>query len=148
MSNDKSNPKSKFQIEIKSLSALNDAAKLFLNKFKEKRVFAFYGDMGIGKTTFIKAVCKQLSVVGVVNSPSFAIVHQYQTKKKQVIYHLDFYRIKKIDEVFALGYEDYFYSNNYCFIEWPEIIKSLLPEDHVAVYMSGDFEGSRYLKIK
>lgn len=137
-----------YDIEIKSLSAIGDAAKLFLNKFKEKRVFAFYGDMGIGKTTFIKAVCKQLSVVGVVNSPSFAIVHQYKTKKKQVIYHLDFYRIKKIEEAFDLGYEDYFYSNNYCFIEWPEIIKSLLPEDHVAVYMFENAEGSRYLKIK
>ncbi len=97
------------------------------------RIFAFFGKMGAGKTTFIKALCAFLGVTETVNSPTFAIVNQYITPSSESIFHFDFYRIKKIDEVLDIGYEDYFYSGSFCFIEWPEKIEELLPPDAVKV---------------
>lgn len=135
-------------IEIKKLEELQKAAKLFIETYKDKKVFAFYGAMGVGKTTFIKALCEELEVVDIVNSPSFAIVYEYKTQGQGVIYHFDFYRIKNIEEAFDFGYEDYFYSDNYCFIEWPEKIDSLLPENCAKVYLEEQPDGSRTIKVE
>jgi tRNA threonylcarbamoyladenosine biosynthesis protein TsaE len=105
-------------LELNTLTELASVAKKFLRLNKGKKTFAFFGNMGVGKTTFIKALCNEMGVIDIVTSPSFALVNEYQTNEDEIIYHFDFYRIKKIEEVFDLGYEDYFYSNNYCFIEW------------------------------
>jgi tRNA threonylcarbamoyladenosine biosynthesis protein TsaE len=101
------------------------------------RVFAFYGQMGAGKTTFIKAICSELGVSDIVQSPTFSIINEYKTKAGELVFHFDFYRIRSIIEVFDIGYEDYLYSGNYCFIEWPELVESLLPENTVRIYISG-----------
>ena len=102
--------------------------------------------MGAGKTTFVKALCQELGVGDVVNSPTFAIVNEYQSDTTAaLIYHFDFYRIKKLEEVFDMGYEDYFYSGALCFIEWPELIEDLLPEDAVRVSITTQPDGSRLL---
>ncbi len=112
---------------IPSLDKIDQVATEFMAIYNEPAVFCFYGSMGAGKTTFIQALCSQLHVVDVVNSPSFSIVNEYDTEKGDKVYHFDFYRLKEEDEAFDLGYEDYFYSDNYCFVEWPEKIASLLP---------------------
>jgi len=96
--------------------------------------------MGAGKTTFIKALCRELGVDDIVQSPSFAIVNEYVTATGEPIYHFDFYRIRDVAEVFDIGYENYFYSGNYCFLEWPEKIERLLPEETLRVYISGENE--------
>ena len=116
------------------------AAERLLGTYPDSRVFAFYGRMGAGKTTFIKAICKVLGVSDIVQSPSFAIINEYKTKAGDSISHFDFYRIKKLEEVFDIGYEDYIYSGNYCFLEWPELIEELLPPDVVKVIISGEQE--------
>jgi len=112
---------------IPSLDKIDQVAAEFMATYNEPSVFCFYGSMGAGKTTFIQALCRQLNVVDVVNSPSFSIVNEYDTDKGNKIYHFDFYRLKEENEAFDLGYEDYFYSDSYCFVEWPEKIASLLP---------------------
>ena len=94
--------------------------------------------MGAGKTTFIKILCKNLGAVDIIQSPSFSIINEYKTRQGESVFHFDFYRIKKLEEAFDIGYEDYFYSGAYCFIEWPEPIEGLLPEDTVRVHISGD----------
>lgn len=132
-----------FQTQIADISKLQEAARLLLNNFPEERVFAFYGSMGAGKTTFIKAICHELGSNDNVTSPSFALINEYSTDKNLLIYHFDFYRIKKVDEAFDLGYEDYIYSGNYCFIEWPEMIEQLLPEGIVEVKISELENGAR-----
>jgi tRNA threonylcarbamoyladenosine biosynthesis protein TsaE len=137
-----------FQTKISDLSALQKSAKLLLENFPEERVFAFYGSMGAGKTTFIKAICHELGSADYVTSPTFALINEYTTAQGFVIYHFDFYRIKKIDEAFDLGYEDYIYSGNYCFIEWPEMIESLLPEGIVEVRISEGDHGVRNVEAK
>lgn len=116
-----------------SLSNINEAAAEFLRELGDKRIVAFYGSMGAGKTTFIKAICDVLGVTDTVNSPTFAIVNEYLAASGDSVYHFDFYRIKKIEEAYDFGYEDYFYSGNLCLIEWPELIEELLPEDTVRV---------------
>jgi tRNA threonylcarbamoyladenosine biosynthesis protein TsaE len=117
---------------ILDIENIKEAAKRFVEEMGERRVFAFYGKMGAGKTTFIKAVCEVLGVEDVITSPTFAIVNEYTTGENS-IYHFDFYRIKKLEEVYDMGYEEYFYSGALCFIEWPELIEELLPEDAVKV---------------
>ena len=124
-----------FKAEIKSLNDINKIAGKFLKAYPMDRIFAFYGQMGVGKTTFIKALCEELQVVDYVTSPTFAIINEYQTADSNSIFHLDFYRTKNIQEVYDLGYEDYFSSGDYCFIEWPELIESLLPLSTVKVYI-------------
>jgi tRNA threonylcarbamoyladenosine biosynthesis protein TsaE len=114
-------------------SDLPKIAKTILNLFPEKRMFIFKGDLGAGKTTLIKALCKELKVIGLTNSPSFSIVNEYPTADGDMIYHFDFYRIKNIAEVFDIGYEEYFYSGHYCFIEWPEVAEQILPIDYVEI---------------
>ncbi|MBA4408204.1 MAG: tRNA (adenosine(37)-N6)-threonylcarbamoyltransferase complex ATPase subunit type 1 TsaE [Odoribacter sp.] len=136
------------QIQISDLSALGESAKLLLNAFPEDRVFAFYGAMGAGKTTFIKALCRELGSTDYVTSPSFALINEYSTTNESIIYHFDFYRIKKIEEAFDLGYEDYIYSGNYCFIEWPEMIEPLLPEGIVEVRIREAEKGVRLVEAK
>jgi len=133
---------------LKSLSDLNVVAEKFLRLMRNKKVFAFFGPMGVGKTTFIKALCNELDVVEIVTSPTFALINEYQTSNGEIIYHFDFYRIKKIEEVFDFGYEDYFYSGNYCFIEWPDKIAEILPENVVFVQMIENKDGIRTINIR
>jgi tRNA threonylcarbamoyladenosine biosynthesis protein TsaE len=117
----------------KHLDDLAGIAEKILDIFSEERVFIFKGELGVGKTTLIKAICNKLHVNVPTNSPSFAIVNEYKTNNHLKLFHFDFYRIKKLDEVFDIGYEEYFFSNNYCFIEWPEIIEEILPEHYVEI---------------
>ena len=135
-------------IKITSLEHIREAARLFTEQIGEHTVFAFYGKMGAGKTTFIKAVCEELGVSDVITSPTFAIVNEYRSDEtSELIYHFDFYRIKKLEEVYDMGYEDYFYSGALCFIEWPELIEELLPEDAVKVTIAEESDGSRSINF-
>lgn len=135
------------QIEIKNLESLQPAARQFIDQMGEHSVFAFYGGMGAGKTTFIKAVCKELGVAETVASPTFAIINEYKAGDGKPIYHFDFYRIHKLEEVFDFGYEDYLYSGHVCFIEWPELVEQVLPEDTVKLSIRETDNGSRILEI-
>ena len=136
------------KIIIKSLDSIHDAAREFIKNMGKGHVFAFYGKMGAGKTTFIKAVCEELGVEDVITSPTFAIVNDYtSTKNDSHIFHFDFYRIKKLEEVFDLGYEDYFYSGGLCFIEWPELIEEILPGDAVKVTITQHEDSSRTVEF-
>ena len=130
------------EIRITDIDHIAEAARQFVSCIGDRRVFAFYGSMGAGKTTFIKAVCEELGVNDVITSPTFAIVNEYEAPSNP-IYHFDFYRIKKLEEVYDMGYEDYFYSGALCFIEWPELIEELLPADAVKVVISEQEDGSR-----
>ena len=130
------------EIKIQNLDTIREAAREFISQMGESHVFAFYGKMGSGKTTFIKALCEELGVNDVITSPTFAIVNDY-TANEESIYHFDFYRIKKLEEVYDMGFEEYFYSGNYCFIEWPELVEPLLPEDTLRVSISEQPDGSR-----
>ncbi|MDY4409496.1 MAG: tRNA (adenosine(37)-N6)-threonylcarbamoyltransferase complex ATPase subunit type 1 TsaE [Prevotella sp.] len=135
------------KITIKSLDAIHEAAREFIKNMGKGHVFAFYGKMGAGKTTFIKAICEELGVEDVITSPTFAIVNEYHTTTNDVIYHFDFYRIKKLEEVYDMGYEEYFYSGALCFLEWPELIEEILPEDAVAVTITQQEDGSRTVEF-
>lgn len=136
------------QIKIQSLDNIREAANLFIENKGNGKVFAFYGKMGAGKTTFVKAICEALGVEDVITSPTFAIVNEYHSKKMdEPIYHFDFYRIKKLEEVFDMGYEDYFYSGSLCFLEWPELIEDILPQDVVKVKISEQEDGSRLVEF-
>ncbi|MBP5386132.1 MAG: tRNA (adenosine(37)-N6)-threonylcarbamoyltransferase complex ATPase subunit type 1 TsaE [Prevotella sp.] len=136
-------------IQISSLETIRESARTFINNMGNNTIFAFYGKMGSGKTTFIKALCEELGVEDVVTSPTFAIVNEYRSATTaELIYHFDFYRIKKLEEVYDMGYEDYFYSGSLCLIEWPELIEELLPEDAVKVFIEELPDGKRELKIK
>jgi len=130
------------EIKIQNLDSIREAAREFIGHMGEARVFAFYGSMGAGKTTFVKAICEELGVEEVITSPTFAIVNEYEAKNSR-IFHFDFYRIKKLEEVYDMGYEDYFYSGDLCMIEWPELIEELLPEDAVKVCITEQEDGSR-----
>lgn len=125
---------------------IKQAAKQFVESMGENTVFAFYGKMGAGKTTFIKAVCEQLGVEDTVTSPTFAIVNEYEAAQgRPIIYHFDFYRIKKVSEAYDMGCEEYFYSGHPCFIEWPELIEEVLPEETVNVTIEAQPDGVRRL---
>ena len=138
------------ELKITDLGHIRETAREFVNHIGNHRVFAFYGTMGAGKTTFIKAICEELGVEEVITSPTFAIVNEYSISHPldllptlRSVYHFDFYRIKKLEEVYDMGYEDYFYSGALCFIEWPELIDDLLPEDAVHVMIREENDGSR-----
>ena len=146
-------------ITIKDIDHIGEAATQFVNAIGNRRIFAFYGHMGAGKTTFIKAICEALGVDDVITSPTFAIVNEYESPKETKaspeqgrlegsIYHFDFYRIKRLEEVYDMGYEDYFYSGSLCFIEWPELIEELLPEDAVRVTINQQPDGSRLVTME
>jgi tRNA threonylcarbamoyladenosine biosynthesis protein TsaE len=124
-------------ITVNNEAGLLPAAESLLAHYPDRRVFAFYGKMGAGKTTFIKVISSLIGATDVVQSPSFAIINEYKTGSDS-IFHFDFYRIRKIEEVFDIGYEDYIYSGAYCFIEWPDLVEELLPLDVVKVKISGD----------
>ena len=146
-------------IIIKDIEHIREAAREFINHIGEARVFAFYGKMGAGKTTFVKAICEELGVDDVITSPTFAIINEYSLTSHpspltshlspltSTIYHFDFYRIKKLEEVYDMGYEDYFYSGALCFIEWPELIEEILPDDAVRVSISEQEDGSRLVSF-
>ena len=132
------------EIVINNIKDINKAARTFIDYMPEGNVIAFYGNMGAGKTTFIKALCEELGVEDEVTSPTFAIVNEYTcTNAPSNIYHFDFYRIKKLEEVYDMGYEDYFYSDSLCLIEWPELIEELLPDDVTKVHIIEQSDGSR-----
>ncbi len=136
------------KISIKSLDSIHEAAREFIKNMGNSHVFAFYGKMGAGKTTFIKAVCEELGVDDVITSPTFAIVNDYTSSKDDShIFHFDFYRIKKLEEVYDMGYEDYFYSGCPCFIEWPELIEDILPGDAVKVTITQLDDGNRVVEF-
>jgi tRNA threonylcarbamoyladenosine biosynthesis protein TsaE len=131
-------------IKIENLDKIGEAAKKFVENMDDRTVFAFRGNMGAGKTTFIKAICEELGVEDTINSPTFAIVNEYRSEDNgELIYHFDFYRINKLSEAEDLGAEDYFYSGALCFIEWPEKIEELLPGDVVNVEIVENPDGSR-----
>lgn len=134
-------------LEISSLETIGDTASEFIEQMGNNTVFAFHGEMGAGKTTFIKAICEKLGVEDVINSPTFAIVNEYRSNSGELIYHFDFYRIKNEEEALDFGYEDYFYSGSLCFIEWPEKIPSLLPHDTVNVTIKEKENGKRCITI-
>lgn len=120
-------------INLTSLDLLSEASKQFIQLIGDHKIFAFQGEMGAGKTTFIKAICQQLGVIENITSPTFAIVNEYIASNDTPIYHFDCYRLKNIEEAFNIGAEDYFYSGNLCFIEWPEKIEDILPSNTVVV---------------
>jgi tRNA threonylcarbamoyladenosine biosynthesis protein TsaE len=136
------------EIRIENIDHIREAAREFISHIGQARVFAFYGKMGAGKTTFVKAICEELGVEDVITSPTFAIVNEYTAssvddKQQAPIYHFDFYRIKKLEEVYDMGYEEYFYSGALCLIEWPELIEDILPDDAVKVTIEVLTDGSR-----
>lgn len=128
---------------IAGLETIDQVAQDLLANYPQVRVFAFWGAMGVGKTTFVKSLCNVLGVDDTVNSPSFAIVNEYTTAAKEPVFHFDFYRIKHSDEAYDLGYEDYLYSGAYCFLEWPEKIETLLPDNRLDLFFSLNDDGSR-----
>ena len=136
------------KLTIRSLDTIRETAHEFVANMGQASVFAFYGKMGAGKTTFVKALCEELGVEDVITSPTFAIVNEYQsTHTGGPIYHFDFYRIKKLDEVYDMGYEDYFYSGAPCFLEWPELIEEILPNDAVKVTITEQEDGTRIVEF-
>lgn len=148
------------EIRIESLEQINLAARQFVDNVigpTAANVFAFYGKMGSGKTTFIKALCEELGVEDVITSPTFAIVNEYGVEAKNgaaginvsSIFHFDFYRIHRLEEVYDMGYEEYFYAPGaLCFIEWPELIESLLPSDTIRIDITEQADGSRLIQTR
>lgn len=118
----------RMKLTIKNIESIHETAREFINSIGDHRVLAFYGKMGAGKTTFTKAVCEELGVTDVITSPTFAIVNEYTAGNGEPVYHFDFYRIKKLEEVYDMGYEDYFYSGNLCLMEWPNSSKTFFPK--------------------
>ena len=135
-------------LTIDSVECLPEVAAEFLRLAEGKRIFAFHGSMGAGKTTFTKALCDCLGVCDTVNSPTFAIVNEYaDTVGDVVAYHFDFYRLKSVAEAIDMGAEDYFYSGAYCFLEWPELVEDLLPEDTLHVSLTEQADGTRLIEF-
>lgn len=136
-----------YTITINGIEDYPQAAREFVELLDKGRIFAFYGNMGSGKTTFIKSICEELGVEDSINSPTFAIVNEYEDRNQNTIYHFDFYRIKSIEEVYNMGYEEYLYGDAICFMEWPELIEELLPEETVKVFVEETEGGARSVKI-
>jgi tRNA threonylcarbamoyladenosine biosynthesis protein TsaE len=136
-----------FRLTIESTDKIRKIARDFLEQYGEHRIFAFYGELGSGKTTFIKALCRELGVNDIVSSPSFSIINEYYSHKHGKVYHFDFFRMEKQEEVFDIGYEDYFFSGQYCFIEWADKIQTLLPGESVHIHIIVDEQSRRILQI-
>ena len=124
------------KIVVNCVSELERAATSLLELINDHTIVCFYGEMGVGKTTFIKEICKNLGVEDVVSSPTFSIINEYLTENNESVYHFDFYRIEKEEEAFDIGYEEYFYQGNLCLIEWPEKISSIIPENIIKVQIT------------
>ena len=135
-------------IKINSLEEITAAARDFIAALGDHRVIAFYGSMGAGKTTFIAALCRELGVTEPVTSPTFAIVNEYAANDSSSIYHFDFYRIKRLEEAYDMGFEDYLYSGHLCLIEWPELIEELLPDDTLRVHITAADDGTRTITMQ
>ena len=133
------------KVIINGLSHIEDAAREFLSKKGDTPVIALYGEMGAGKTTFTKSLCKVLGVLDGVNSPTFTLINEYRTSDGETIYHFDFYRINKLEEAFDIGFEEFVESGNLCIIEWPEKIEQILPPDTLKVKISVLDDGKREL---
>jgi tRNA threonylcarbamoyladenosine biosynthesis protein TsaE len=134
------------ELTIKTTASLPEAAREFIGTMGDATVFAFRGEMGAGKTTFIKAICEALGVEDTINSPTFAIVNEYRSATAELIYHFDCYRIKQIEEALDFGFEDYMDSGALCLIEWPENVEELLPGDTVNVFITVNEDGSRTVR--
>lgn len=132
---------------IKNKSHLHDAAARLLKNTSPARIYAFYGAMGSGKTTIIKAICESLGAVDIVSSPTFTLVNEYKTASGDSLYHIDFYRIKKTEEAFDFGIEEYLTGKSYCFMEWPELIDDILPEQTVKIRISVGSNEERILDL-
>jgi tRNA threonylcarbamoyladenosine biosynthesis protein TsaE len=135
------------KILIKDKKHLPAAAKKLLKHTRENKIFAFYGSMGAGKTTIIKAICEILGAVDIVSSPTFTLVNEYRTSKGEILYHIDFYRIKKHEEAFDFGVEEYLTGDSYCFMEWPELVEEILPFGIVSVRITVDENEQRTLLV-
>lgn len=134
------------KIVVTDKSRLRDAAKHFLRETAGKRIFALYGQMGSGKTTFIRAICHEMGVTDTVTSPTFTLINEYKRPGDVAVYHFDFYRIKKITEVLDFGIEEYFDSTSPCFMEWPELIEPLLPPETLRLSITVSDDGSRVIE--
>ncbi len=130
------------------LNEIEATAKVFLQQTDGRKVFAFHGEMGAGKTTFITTICKELGVAEVTGSPTFSIINQYKNNNGEFIYHMDLYRLKDEEEALQAGVEDCFYSGNYCFVEWPDKAPDIFPEDTVHCFLSLAADNTRKLQIK
>ena len=131
-----------------TLDNIHEAAREFLTATKDMGTcFAFYAPMGAGKTTFIKTICEELGVEDVITSPTFAIVNEYPDGEGQPVYHFDFYRIKKMEELYDMGADEYFYSGNLCLMEWPEIVEDALPEETKKITITPQSDGSRVIEF-
>jgi len=128
----------KVEVIVKSVEELSGLAERLLELYSGERIFALYGPMGAGKTTFVRQFCSRLGVTDEVQSPTFAIVNEYRARDAGAVYHFDFYRILKPEEAWDIGFEEYLGSGNYCFIEWPEMVHELLPPETVTVRISGE----------
>ena len=135
------------ELKINHIDDINEVARQFVDQMGDHKIFALYGKMGAGKTTFIKAMCEELGVTDVINSPTFAIVNEYMDGKGEAIYHFDFYRIKRVEEVYDIGFDEYIYSGNLCLMEWPELIEQLLPEETVRVDIMENPDGTRVIRF-
>ncbi len=135
-------------ISIPDLSSIDDAARELIDALPDKRIFAFYGEMGAGKTTLIKALCRVLQVTDITSSPSFGLIYEYRTRGSDSVYHFDFYRIEHLEEAYDIGYEDYIDSGQYCFIEWPEKVASLLPPETVNVNLQIVGNNERTMEVE
>ena len=135
------------KLKLKSLKDLPAAAKKFLALNEGKKLYAFFGDLGVGKTTFIKALCNELNVIDIVSSPTFSLINEYQSTSGEKIFHMDFYRIDSIQEAYDMGVEDYFNGKNICLIEWPDKINEILPDDVVFVKFSENQNGIRTIEF-
>ena len=136
------------RIRIPDLASIDNAARELIDTFPDSRIFAFYGEMGAGKTTMIKALCRVLQVTDVTSSPSFGLIHEYQTRGSDSVYHFDFYRIEQLEEAYDFGYEEYIDSGQYCFIEWPEKVVTLLPPETVNVNLKITGNNERTIEVE
>ncbi len=131
------------ELKINHIDEIREVARQFMKLVGNHRILAFYGKMGVGKTTFIKALCEELGVEDVINSPTFAIVNEYKDGEGETIYHFDFYRIKRAEEVFDIGFEEYIDSGNLCLMEWPELIEPVLPEETLRIKITENADTTR-----
>ncbi|MEZ5055022.1 MAG: tRNA (adenosine(37)-N6)-threonylcarbamoyltransferase complex ATPase subunit type 1 TsaE [Chitinophagales bacterium] len=133
--------------QIARLDDLKVVVDAILSNYSEEKIFCFYGNLGAGKTTLIKEICERLQVVDVIASPTYPIINEYKTNDNKVVYHIDLYRLKNLDEAINIGIEDYLYADNYCFIEWPDNFESILPDKHIKIKMTKLEDDIRNIEI-